>query len=55
MDIRIGTFRWQSPITPERARKILAVIPMSKQEEVVDLPPEEDPADEILDLRCSSY
>lgn len=55
MDIRIGKFRWQNPVTPERARKILAVIPLSKQEEVVDLPPEEDPADEMLDLRLSSY
>jgi|GEM_PF-5796987 len=55
MEIRIGKFRWHNPVTPELARKIIAVIPLSKQELVVDVPPEDDPADEMLDLRCSSY
>jgi hypothetical protein len=52
----IGKFiRWGEAVTVDIARKIMRLIPEAQQEEIVEIPNEDTPSEETLDLRCSSY
>lgn len=54
-EIRIGRFTWESPVPPEVARRLMRILPLAKEQEMVEVPEEERPLDETLDLRCYAY
>ncbi len=47
--------KWAEPVAVDLTRKILSILPISRPEEIVEIPVPERPEDETLDLRCKSY
>lgn len=52
----IGKFiQWGEAVTIDLVRKVLKLIPEGQQEQVVEIPNEDTPSEEALDLRCTYY
>jgi len=52
----VGRFiRWGAAVSVDAAEKLIKFLPFSRPEEMVDIPNEDCPEDEALDLRCSSW
>ena len=47
--------KWAEPVAVDLRKKILSILPIARPEEIVEIPLEERPEDETLDLRCKSY
>jgi hypothetical protein len=52
----VGRFvRFGQQVTVDTTRKILQVLPFSQQERLVEIPNEDVPHDEVLDLRNNCF
>jgi hypothetical protein len=52
----IGRFiRWGESVTIDLVRKVMKLIPEGQPENLVEIPNEDTPSEEALDLRCSYY
>lgn len=46
---------WGQGVTVDLARKMITMLPISQPEKIVEIPNEDVPSDEVLDLRRTSY
>ena len=54
MEYEIGKFiRWGEAVTIDLVRKVIRLIPEGQQADIVEIPNEDTPSEEALDLRCS--
>ncbi len=52
----IGRFiKWGEGVTIDLVRKVMQLIPEGKPEKIVEIPNEDTPSEEALDLRCTYY
>lgn len=52
----VGKFiRWGAAVTVDTAEKLLRILPISRPEDLVEIPNEDIPEDEALGLRVSSW
>ncbi|HEX9711249.1 MAG TPA: hypothetical protein VGB52_01695 [Actinomycetota bacterium] len=52
----VGKFiRWGAAVTIDTAEKLIGMLPISRPEDLVEIPNEDCPEDEALGLRVSSW
>lgn len=52
----VGQFlKWGEAITIDVTKKMMKILPISQPEKLVEIPNEDGPAEDLLDLRCSSF